>query len=1321
MSDPADLRQRLAGLSPAQRAQLAQRLVAGRTASPTPVDRTLPCAAPLRVESEPDVTVYPASHGQRRMWFLHQYAEGAPVYCSPSAFHLTGPLNLAALHAAFTDLVARHDTLRTTFAAVDGGLFQRVAACADFRWDEVSLESVPRADQHAAARLRLETEACRPFDLAAAPAFRVVLLKLQPDEYVLLVLLHHIVSDGWSRSNLWRDLAAFYHAHVTGQPSTLRPLPVQFADYAAWQEAWLAEGAGAAQAEYWKSKLAGEPDPLELPADRPRPPTESFRGARAMLPLDPALTAALTKRAQEEGATLFMILMAAFNTLLHRYTGHTDLLVGVPIANRPRVEVEGLIGFFSNTLVIRTALGDQPTFPEVLRRVKQASIEAYERQDMPFERLVDLLQVRRDASRTPLFQTLFNLLDFPGVTFPIPDVTAVPWLVSTHTAKFDLSFAVERSADGWVTTVEYSCDLFDADRINRMLGHWRTLLEGIVEDPRRLLAELPLLPVDERNALFAEHNTRSPHDGSLCLHHLFEAQARRTPDAVAVEMSDRHLTYRELNDHADAVANHLTASGVASGSRVGICLGRSPDLVVCLLGILKAGAAYVPLDPHFPQARLALILEDAEVGMLITEHALSECCATFQGPRWWWDEGMPRPSATSSPVNVAPHDAAYIIYTSGSTGHPKGVVLEHRSVVNLLHSMRIRPGLDADDILLAVTTVSFDISVVELFLPLMVGARVVLVPDELRADGAGLAALLKASRATVFQATPATWKLLVQAGWPGDGKLKAWCGGEALPPDLATLLLSRCRELWNLYGPTETTVYSLLTRITTADDITIGTPVANTPVYVVDTAGQVLPVGIPGELWIGGEGLARGYWKRPDLTADRFPPDPFCSELGARVYRTGDRCCRLSDGRIAFLGRMDNQIKLRGFRVELGEIESALRDLTHAAEVVVSLRDDVAGEKRLVAYVVTADGTPPDDSGLRSALRERLPDYMVPARIVGLSALPLTPNRKVDRRALPEPEYLAPGEERTDTPRDLLEWRLTQLWEQLFQRGNIGRDDNFFDLGGHSLLAARLAGQVETLLGRRVPIAAFFQAPTISQLAEMLRREDWAPAWSSLVPLKPAGGQPPLFLIHGWGGDVFCFVDLARELNVDRSIFGVQAVGLDGRRPRHTTVEEMAAHYAAEILSVQPDGPYHLAGYSLGGWIAYAVAQELTRRGGRVAFLGLLDTRATANVSWPVYLRVLIPYVFDRTAHHLTRWWSLPSEAKRQYLTGRWHALSRHLSRARRNEPARVGPLQALAQGASADLSTSLPPATNRRCMPATRTCLWPPKPVPINMDFGNN
>ena len=981
------------------------------------------------------MAVYPASRGQQRMWFLQHYAPESPVYSSPSAFHLVGPLNVAWLEAAFDAVIQRHDMLRTTFAMENDGLFQRVAAASAFQLQQVSLEGTPADARKAAAERCLDTEACRPFDLTAGPPFRTVLVRLQPTEHVLLLVLHHIISDGWSRSIFYRELSAAYEALATRRPTTMRELPVQFADYSAWQNEWLEDGALEAQTTYWKTKLAGEPEPLDLPSDHARPATESFRGGRCARRLDAGLTAALKTRAQEEGATLFMILLAAFKTLLHRYTGQDDLIVGVPIANRPRVEVEGLIGFFANTLVLRTTFPDDLTFRELLRRVKETAVEAYANQDMPFERLVQLLRVRRDAGRTPLFQTTFAIQDFPAVVFELPEIQTAPWFVSTHTAKFDFSLTLERSAAGWTAAVEYSTDLFEANRVERMLDHWCVILEGIAANPAQRVPEMPLFTAAEQRQILVEWKQTEPeHPQDEGIHQLFEEQVERTPEAVAVVSEGKSLTYRELNTRADHLAHHLRRLGVGPEALVGICVEWSPDMAVAMMAVFKAGGALVPIEPDLPKERIEFIMADTQMPWLLTQSSLLDKFPPTAARKIFLDKELASipdngPGAASQP-EVTPQNLAYILYTSGSTGRPKGVLMTQEAYLSYCGAAIEYFRLQASDRVLQLAPFSFDAGLDQLLTPLLAGATVVMRGAELW-DPACFTDIIKERGLTVVHLTPGYWQTWVETlsnetiGESVGALRLVQVGGDVMP--MATVrrwreLKLRSVRLVNRYGPTETTMFSTACEVPAeqpADDrverIPIGRPVGRRTIHILDAQGKPVPIGVAGEIHIGGDTLARGYLNRPELSAERFILDPFSGKPGARLYKTGDVGRRLPDGQFEFLGRADFQVKIRGYRIELEEIEAVLVEHPNVQSAVTVAHEDPSGERCLVAYVVPREQPLPFASELRRHLSAKLPDYMVPAKFIGLAALPRTPNGKVDRRSLPPP-----NRQTTEDARDVL-------------------------------------------------------------------------------------------------------------------------------------------------------------------------------------------------------------------------------------------------------------------------------------------------------------
>ncbi len=1030
----------------------------------------LVAAPPLRaVPREGDL---PLSFAQQRLWFLDQLEPHSHVYNVPEAVRLSGPLDVGALEKSLGALVLRHESLRTTFPMTRGVARQHIAAPADGSLPVVDLQGLAdRAAVEAEVRRRAAEEAGTPFDLATGPLFRTTLLRLSEQEHVLLSTVHHIVSDGWSTGVLLRELGALYGAFSAGRPSPLPDLSIQYVDHAVWQREWLSGDVLRAQLDYWKKQLAGAPPALELPTDRPRPAVQTYRGATVPIALSRELSAGLAALGRREGVTLFMTLLAAFQVLLARYTGQDDIVVGSPIAGRTHVETEGLIGFFVNTLVLRTDLSGEPTFRELLARVREVTLGAYTHQEVPFEKLVQELAPARDLSRSPLFQVMLLLQNAPREALSLGEVTLGIVDVERTTAKFDLSLSLSETGEGLRGTLEYSTDLFEAATAARMAGHLQVLLEGIVSDPPRPVSALPILTPDERETLLVRWNdTEGARLDDRTASELFEAQVEATPDATAVIFEDRHVTYRALDEQANRLARHLVALGAGPGSLIGLCVERSPAMVVGLLGILKSGAAYVPLDPSYPSERLAFMLQDAAVTLLVTEEALAGSLPEHGARIVAMDADAEAISACESanlPRRATPADPAYVIYTSGSTGRPKGVMVPHRALVNFLSSMARRPGLGQADTLVAVTTLSFDIAGLEVFLPLTTGAKLVIATADTAADGRELRALLESSGATALQATPATWRMLVEAGFQAQGDFKALCGGEALPPDLVAPLLHRTGRVWNMYGPTETTIWSTCAEITPDDPrVTIGRPIDATTVVVLDPRGEPVPVGVPGELHIGGRGVALGYLGRPDLTAERFVPDPFRGG-DARMYRTGDLVSFRADGALVYHRRLDHQLKVRGYRIEPGEIESVLSEHPAVVQCAVIVREDRPGDPRLVAYVVPRGGRSITASDARRHLRAKLPEYMIPQHVVELAALPLSPAGKLARRELPPPAGAGPARKarRPETPSET--W-LAGIWSEVLGTEEIAASDNFFDLGGHSLLSMMVVARVEQERGLRV-------------------------------------------------------------------------------------------------------------------------------------------------------------------------------------------------------------------------------------------------------------
>jgi amino acid adenylation domain-containing protein len=1203
---------------------------------------------------EPPVTRRPAraspnlSFAQQQVWLHVQLAPSVPLYNEVLILERTGLLNLEALRQSFREIINRHETLRTTVPTIDGAPIQVVAERQDVAVALTELSAFGDQQRKAEA-LRITTEEARqPFDLAEGPLMRARVLRLSQENYVLVVTLHAIIADEWSLNVLAHELGVLYQAYSAGKPSQLFVSPIQYSDFVHWQSIRFESDVLKQQISYWRDRLAGIPPVLELPTDRPRPPVGGFRGARQSLALSKSLSESVKELSEREGVALFVTLLAAFQTLLWRYTGQDDIVVGSIVPGRDEAGTEGLIGLFAHTVMIRTDMGGDPSFRELLRRLTDVARADGEHQNVPFDRLVKELQPERDPSRNPLFQVLFSL------TAPV-SLAQLGWEmadfeVDTGTAKVDLQLQLYDRRDGVFGSFTYNTDLFDAATIVRMAGHYQTLLQGAVANPDQCLSRLPLLTHSERHELSVEwNNTQTDYPRDRCVHQLFEAQVRQTPNATAVIFESEHLTYRELNERANQLAKHLVKLGVGPDVLVGMYVDRSLEMVVGLMGILKAGGAYVPLDPAYPHERLSFMLKDAEVAALLTQDrlmtSLPETSATVVCLDVDWHE-IAKESAENSASNAKPENLAYMIYTSGSTGKPKGVQIPHRAVVNFLTSMSQRPGLRGGDRLLAVTTLSFDIAGLEIYLPLTLGASLEIVSRNVCSDGNQLLSKLASSGATVMQATPATWRMLLEAGWEGSSRLKILCGGEAVSRKLADQLLEKAGSLWNMYGPTETTIWSTTSEVGPGPGaVPIGRPIANTHVFILDKFLQPVPIGVAGELYIGGDGLARGYLKRLELTAEKFIVNPFSREPEARLYKTGDLARYLPNGDIEFLGRIDHQVKIRGFRIELGEIEAVLRQHHAVNESVVVAREDVLGDKRLVAYLVPTQEPAPTVSQLRNFLKEKLPEYMVPAAFVVLKTMPLTPNGKVNRRALPAPEQpnLVP-KENFAVPRDILESRLVKIWESVLGVRPIGVKHNFFELGGHSLVAVRLMHRVEQAFGRNLPIATLLQAPTIEQLASILRQKGWSSLWSCLVPIQTSGSKPPFFCVHGIGGAVVRFYDLARYLGSDQPFYGLQAQGLDPRHSCHTRVEDMAAHYLKEIRSVQPEGPYFLGGYSFGGTVAFEIAQQLTPQDQEGALVVLFDTVCSPLRRTPVSLEVA------STSSALLKVFRIPAPERRSYL-----------------------------------------------------------------------
>lgn len=1189
---------RIRNLSPEQR-QLLERTLKARTAT----EKSRPISR--RTSAEPS----PLSSGQQRMWFLNQLQPDLANYNKTNAVRLTGSLDAAALQSAFDEILRRHELLRTTYGQQGDLPVQHVHPPSGLAIPLHDFSSSSAGDRTTQIRQLIEAEAGQPFDLTSNFPLRVVLAKETDQQHVLVITLHHIAMDAWSRSNLWHELSVLYRAYQSCQPSPLPELKIQYADFAVWQRNELAAPQMAQHLNYWQTQLADLPAVLDLPSDRPRPPIPSGRGGRLRFELPASLGASMAQFARGERATMYMVLVSAFQTLLHRYTGLDDIVVGSPMSGRTRVETEPLIGYMVNTLPMRTNLSGNPTFRELLGRVREVCTAAFEHQSIPFERLVEVVAPERRLSHQPIAQVMLSLQNTPQHSIELTGLGVEILNVEHVDAKFDLWIKLVETASSLRGKIEYNADLFDAASIERMLGHFQTILISVLANPEQRIHEISILTEQERHCLLTEWNETDHRFPAVeCLHHLFELQAQQTPTAVAIECDGRQVTYRDLDDKANRLAAVLTQHGIGTDVPVALCLERTPDLIVGLLGILKAGGAYLPLDPEHPPERVRYMLQDAQATVLVTQHSLLSRMSEYDLTPICVDGDLTAPGSRepqSLSDSVTRSHLAYVLFTSGSTGRPKGVAVEHRSAVAFIQwAQTIYSPADLAGVL-ASTSIGFDLSVFEIFAPLSCGGRIILAPNVL-----ALPTLSAAKRVTLVNTVPSAMAELTTADrFPKNVRIVS-LGGEALSQQLVRQIHAKtnAQRVLDLYGPTEATVYATFIERTPEGPQSIGRPIANTKIYILDAHLEPVPIGVVGELYIGGAGLARGYLNRPNLTAERFIADPY-GPTGSRLYKTGDLARYRADGNIEFLGRIDHQVKLRGFRIELGEIEAVLRQLSDVRDAAVVACHAESGETHVIGYVVLQSTSPLTAQDLRSNLQQRLPGYMVPSAIMLLDKLPLTSNGKLDRRALPAPDIREATPVGTG-PRDALELHLTRIWEDVLNVHPIGIHDDFFQLGGHSLMAVKLFDRIARATGHDLPLATLFECATIAHQADILRDRDWSPRWKSLTPIQPSGAKRPLFLVPPGGGSIFRFADLARQLGSDQPVFGLQPVGYQQDEVPHDRVEEMAAAYVREILELQPSGPYNLAGVCFGGSVAWEMATQLRSQGKEVALIMLIDSIA---------------------------------------------------------------------------------------------------------------
>ena len=1215
--DSSALDARLENLSPAKRAFVEQRLMEKRKAA----------AAQSGISSRPVKTPVALSYSQELLWLLSQVFYDGVAYNSPATFGLEGALDIDALRSALDALVDRHEILRTTYDVIGGRPMQIIhdRFPVDLRVIDVGAEAFDEQEQRIEAILREESQA--PFDLVNGPVVRSTLIRRGPDDYVFMIVLHHIATDGYSRTILFNDLTELYEATVQGRPASLPPLPVQYADFALWHRNWLEAGALQQQLSYWRQRLEGAPSRLDLPTDFRRSPVRSYDGDHQSLRLDLATLEGLRDVARRGGGTLFAGLVAAFAALLHRYSAQDDVVIGTPFAGRNRAEVENMIGYFINPLPLRIDLSGDPTFLELVQRARGTAVEAFANADVPYEMVVRETNPERDLSQTPVFQAMLVLHNPEWMSkrpkFEPAGIRATELSHTKGWSKFDLLLGMSERKDGLNATFEYSTDLFKAETLARMLEHFRTLAGNAAVNPDTRLSKLSMLSEAERSRVLVNWNppTREPHEETI--KDLFEQQVARTPHATAVVFQGETSTFAELNRRANAIAWRLRAKGAGPGTLVGIFLEKSIDAVAAVLGVMKSGAAYIPLDPVYPSDRLGLMVADAKPTLLLTQQSLRSELSVPTASVITVDEGFEGERDDDPPTSAVPSDLAYVIFTSGSTGRPKGVMIDNANLTSAYFAYEDAYRLRELRSHLQLANISFDVFTGDVLRALVSGAKLVLAPVDVVVDPAQLYELMVREQVEAAEFVPASAKLLFEhverSGLSLDFMRLLSIGGEAWRADAYALFRRVCgpqTRIINSYGLTEATMDSTWLEVT--DELAlhpdrfvpIGRPFANTRIYILDADLEATPVGIPGELCIGGAAVGRGYLNRPELTQERFVPDPYSTQPDARLYRTGDFARWLPDGTVDFVGRADRQVKIRGFRIEPGEIEAVLERHPLVQRAAVTARPDAEGQLRLVAYVVPAQSDAiVERSDLYEFLAEHVPAYMVPAAWMTLSAPPLTPSGKIDVNALPEPEWDRPATAELVAPRNETERRLAEIWRELLGVEELGVTDNFFALGGHSLLAVRLFAQIEQQFGKKLTLTTLFRGGTIEQLAAVIESDD-AQAYPTVRAVRPKGTRAPLFIIGGIDGEVIHYRGLVSALAADQPIYALQPEGVDTDAAPKMTVEEMAADYVRDLLAFQPDGPHLIAGYCYSGYIAWEVARQLDASGHAPAMLALIDTGA---------------------------------------------------------------------------------------------------------------
>ena len=1197
------------------------------------------------VEGEKNETIAPVSEkeglrlslAQQRLWFINQLEPHSPAYNIVQAVKLSGDLNEEILQKAFDCILSRHDVLSTVFKKKDGLPEIERVSLQSIKIEKIVCMDIEGEQSEEYARRLIARKAPVLFDLENGPLLRAFVLQTGNKEHIFAIILHHIIADGWSMGVWMKELSLVYHAFNEDRPSPLSRLPIQYSDYAVWQKNWLSKNDLSRQKQYWKERLKGELPVIQLPVDYPRPMSPRYTGKHQPICLSAELTRSIRNIAKQERTTVYTVLLSAYFSFLCKYSNQNDVVVGTPYANRDRVEVENLIGFFINMLPIRLKLSETTGFTDLVKHVHQLTLDALSNKDLPFEKLVEIIQPDRSLNYHPIFQVMFAFQNFPLPTDDTAELTFSPVVMDRGATEFELSLYMWEEHDELRGVFEYSDEIFKDETIQRMAGHFQTLLSIVVENPEMPVQFIGLLTESEKGLMLADWNENHlDYPDDVCLHDLFDIQAEKTPDADAVVHNLDRMSFKTLRQRSNQLAFELVEMGVGPDVLVGICIERSIDMIVGMLAVLKAGGAYVPLDPGYPVDRLKFMVSDSSCCVIITQNKF-ETLFFDSSARLLFMESLGEKQVSVDlelpSTNATQKNLAYVIYTSGSTGIPKGVAIEHRSAIALIAWAKTVFTSDEIDGMLASTSICFDLSVFEIFLPLSSGGKIILADNALE-----LKQLPAVSEVRLINTVPSAIVELLKLKAIPANVTTINLAGELLKKEIVDQLydLKTVQRVFDLYGPSEDTTYSTCALRQKNGVGTIGKPISNTRVFIVDQFKNPVPIGVPGEIFIGGDGLAREYLNRVDLTSEKFVPDFMGADPGGRLYRTGDLAKFYSDGNICYLGRMDHQVKLRGFRIELGEVETALSEHNEIKQCVALVREDIPGDKRLVAYIVPHTALHENESALRKYLKTRLPDYMIPQHFITLDSFPMTSNGKIDRKLLPKPSLSSIREVNHETKLTELERQLLKIWQDIIGLDHIDVNDNFFEIGGHSILSVRIFSEIYNLTGVNLHLSEIFKTPTVRELSKTIEaaggrikikkngmgifkklspapvetERDVKQGWLHLVPIKPRGSKPPIFCMHAIGGNVLNYYLLAAGLDDDQPVYGLQARGLDGLSEPYSSIEEMAMRYIEEMKQVQPEGPYYVAGGSMGGFIALEVAQQLKQQGQGIALLAMFDTYA---------------------------------------------------------------------------------------------------------------